>query len=307
MAEAAHNVPIAPAPHAAMAFALSLRLARLRARFGPWVLAGCLGSVAPAVRAEPPALQACFDADVKSVHRFQDAQGRWRGAAMDLTQLALQRAGLQVQWHALPWARCLRAVSDAHAPGKEGMDLLMFASRNPGRDQAMWVSRALHADEGGVWYSRTHFPQGLPLGSRADLKRFKLCGLNGGNFQWLAEWDVAGVDFKPFSPQSALWMVERGHCDLFLFAQQPVQGAARQGLLQLPSTLAFQPYPDALMVTQHLMLSRRHPQSKAWLRRLDAALAELERSGEADRLYRRYGLTGTGLTPGPVPASEGRR
>lgn len=263
------------------------------------------------VRAQAPStvLQVCFDADVKSVHRFQDPQGRWRGAAMDLTKLALHRAGIQADWHPLPWARCLRAVGQS-GPATDragGMDLLMFASRNPERDQSMWVSSPLHADAGGVWYSRRQHPEGPPLASRADLKRFKLCGLNGGNFQWLSSWDVAGVDFKPFSPQSALLMVERGHCDLFLFAQEPVLGAARLGLLQLPPSLAFQPYPDAVQVTQHLMLSRRSPQAQAWMQRIDAALAALQRSGEADRLYRSYGLPGTGLTPGPVPPSEGRR
>ncbi len=235
----------------------------------------------------------CFDVDRQSVHRYQDAAGQWHGAAFDLTRLALQRAGLQAEWLPLPWARCLREVTEYAS--RQQVEMLMFASPSPEREQALWPSAPLHADEGGVWYAKAHLPEGPAWRSRADLKRFTLCGMNGGNFQWLADWGVTGPDFKPLSLQSALLMVQRGHCELFLFARQPVEGAVRLGHLQLPDGLAFEPYPDHASVTQHLMLARGNPAAPALLARLNAALTALHRSGESERIYRRYLPGGTGL------------
>lgn len=261
-----------------------------------WLAAGAC-QAQPAEAAAP--LRLCLDERSVSVYRFRDAQGRWRGAAIELVELAAQRAGLQLEWRPLPWSRCLLEVAEyAQRRQAEG---LVYASAAPERERSMLRSLPLHANLPGVWYSRQEHPQ-PPLQQRSDLARYRLCGLRSGNFGWLAELGLDGVHSRAPSLKAALEMLQRRHCDLFLLAREPVLGAARLQQLALPEELGFQALPGAAPVTQHLMLSRAAPQARARMERLNQALEALQRSGAAERLYRQHLPEGSGLA---APFSPG--
>lgn len=263
-----------------------------------WLAAGATAAPRPAERP----VVVCFDADSHSVHRYRDAKGRWQGAAMELTRAAFERSGYRVEWQALPWARCQRdsrASLDAQGePVAPVVEVVMFASRSAARDRDWWATLPLHRDLGGVWYSRRHLPDGPRLASRADLRRFTLCGRLGGNFEWLKAHGVPDVAHRPLSVQAGLRMVEKGHCALFLFTREAVQGAARQRLLVLPASLAFEPYPDEALVSQHLMVARASPRAAQLVQDLNAALQQLHAEGVAERIYRHHQGSGTGFATG---------
>jgi polar amino acid transport system substrate-binding protein len=247
----------------------------------------------PAWATDEALVRVCYDADSSSAHRFRDERGELRGAAFELVQRAFERARLRANWLPMPWVRCQREAADASLSDRP--EVLFFGSRSAERERDLVFTRALHVDVGGVWYSRRALPKGPLLHRNADLARYRLCGKHGGNFGWLAALGVPPPEARPLTMQAALSMVMKGHCELFLFAEGPVRSAERLGQLQLPVDLAFEPYPEESRTHQHLMVARSSERADSLRERLDAALASLQQSGEADRIYQRYTGKGTGL------------
>jgi len=255
-----------------------------------------LAMLGQAAQAAPPGeapVQVCFDEADHTPYLFRDAQGRWQGATLALTRAALERAGLSVLWRPMPWPRCVREVQELAQRGQ--IELLLYASHNQERDRQFLFSRALHRVTGGVWYSRLAFPQGPRLQRLEDLGQYRLCGMHGHNYGWLAERGIGPVDSGALTLKAVLDKLVRGRCELVLSSREPVRGAAQLGFVRLAPELDFLPYPGREPVSQHLLVARSSPRASELQQRLDQALAELHSSGAAQRLYKPYLPDGTGL------------
>lgn len=260
-----------------------------------WFSLSALGVPAQAAPtpAEDAPVRICFDEADHTPYLYRDAQGRWQGATLALTRAAAERAGLSLLWRPMPWPRCLREVQEVAERGE--IELLIYGSRNQERERLFLFSLPLHRITAGVWYSRRVYPHGPPLQRLEDLAQYRLCGIHGHNYGWLAERGINGVDSGALTLKAVLEKLVRGRCELVLSSREPVRGAAQLGFVQLPNELDFLPFPGREPVSQHLLVGRGSARAAELLRRLDQALAELHASGAAQRLYRGFLPDGTGL------------
>lgn len=242
-------------------------------------------------QAAEPVVNVCFDETDHTPYAWRDAQHKWRGAALALTRAVLERADLIVEWHPLPWLRCLREVEEF--VGQGGAEMVIYASRSPERERHFLFSAPLHRVRGGVWYLRQ---AGAPrLQQLSDLGNYRLCGQRGFNYSWLTELGVRTIDTGALGLEASFEKLLRGRCQLVLGALEPVRGAAQQKFITLPADAAFMAYPGNRTVTQHALVSRGSARAEALLERFNRALAELEASGEAERIYRGFLPDGRGL------------
>lgn len=257
------------------------------------LLIGGLAAVACAAPAADDSVGVCFDEADHTPYLYRDAGRKWRGATLDLTRAALERAGLAVRWLPMPWARCVREVEEFGQRGQA--ELLLYASLNPERERKFLVSPPLHQIQGGLWYSRRQWPRAPALTNLGELGGYRLCGMFGHNYAWLAPYGVSQIDSGALNLRAVIDKLERGRCDFVLSALEPVRGADQLGFVTLPDELAFLPYPGRGPISQHLLLTRQSARAEVLQQRLSRALAELHANGEADRLYRAYLPDGTGL------------
>jgi polar amino acid transport system substrate-binding protein len=235
----------------------------------------------------------CFDEADHTPYLFRDAAGQWRGATLDLARAALARAGYTLKALPMPWLRCVREVEEFGR--RQSAEMLLYASLSPERERKFLASVPVHQIQGGFWYSARLGAQGELPRSWAGLARYRLCGMFGHNYAWLAAYGISQIDSGALNLRAVIDKLERGRCDFVLSALEPVRGAAQLGFVQLPAELSFMPYPDRGPISQHLLLTRESPRALELQRQLNQALQELQANGEADRLYRIYLPDGDGL------------
>jgi ABC-type amino acid transport substrate-binding protein len=252
---------------------------------------GCL--VANAVCVAAPLVRVCFDDADPSALVYRNAAGQLDGAALTLTREALKRAGFSPEFVGLPWVRCQREVEEFGARGQ--FELAMLASRSADREARFLLSTATHVEHGGIWYLKATHPNGFNLKSRADLINHQLCGIKGANYGWLHALGANRIDQGAIAVQAVLKKLEMRRCDAFPFSFEAAHGVGREGPMPISRMLAFEPYPDVSGFTKHILVSRASPRGSLLKEKLDSALQQLHRSGDADRIYRRYLNSGTGL------------
>ncbi|MBH9553032.1 substrate-binding periplasmic protein [Inhella gelatinilytica] len=277
----------------------SAQRSRAQGRLWVGVLAAWLGTSA-GVWADPPGAETasvgvCFDEADHTPYLYRDSEQQWRGAALDLTRLALERAGYTVRWLPMPWVRCVREVESFGSRGQA--EVLLYASLNAEREAQFLSTRPLHRVQGGLWYSRRYWPRPPALSNMKGLFSSRLCGMHGHNYAWLAEFGITRVDSGARDLRAAVEKLERGRCDFVLSALEPVRGAGQLGFVSLPDELAFIPYPGRGPVNQHVLITRQSGRSAELHQRLNQALAELQQNGVAEQTYRVYLPDGTGLKP----------
>ncbi|MBB5206356.1 polar amino acid transport system substrate-binding protein [Inhella inkyongensis] len=251
------------------------------------------GLAAAAAVAQADTVGVCFDEADHTPYLFRDATGQWRGATLDLARAALARAGYTLKALPMPWSRCVREVEEFGS--RRSAEMLLYASLNPERERKFLASVPVHQIQGGFWYSSRHRPQADLPRSWVELARYRLCGMFGHNYAWLAGYGISQIDSGALNLRAVLEKLERGRCDFVLSALEPVRGAAQLGFVQLPAELAFLPYPDRGPISQHLLLTRQSPRVADLHSRLNQALQALQANGEADRIYQGYLPDGDGL------------
>jgi polar amino acid transport system substrate-binding protein len=279
---------------------------RGRGRVGLTLL-GLLLAAGAARAAEPsPAdeVQICFSDTDSTPYVHRNARKDWEGAALDLVRAAFERAGLRPHFTGLPWARCVREVKGFDQ--RRVFEAMMPGSRSADREAEYLLSAPLHFEHGGVWYPKARFPDGPRLVSRADLAHYQLCGMHGSNFYWLERWGVKAIDTQALSVQAVLDKLEKGRCELFPASREIPLTSAEARRAFISPALAFEPYPDESEFSRHVLFTRSGERGAALRARFNEALIALHRSGEADRIYRRYLPFGTSvhaedLAPAKLP------
>lgn len=250
------------------------------------------------------AVQVCFSDTDSTPFVHRNAQKEWEGAALDLVRAAFERAGLRPRFTGLPWARCVREVQGFDQ--RQGFEAMMPGSRSADREAEYLLSAPLHFEHGGVWYAKARFPDGPHLDSRRELARYQLCGMRGANYAWLATWGVKAIDAQALSVQAVLDKLEKQRCELFPASREIPLTSAEARRAFISPALAFEPYPDETEFSRHVLFTRSGTRGAELRARFNEALIALHRSGEADRIYRRYLPFGTSvhaddLAPAKLP------
>lgn len=253
-----------------------------------------IAALAPLGAGAAPALpqdlvvQVCDDAAEWPPYSFYERQHgperkteRVVGAAVDVLDRILGAAGLRYQLVLLPWKRCQLGIEAGT------YHLALNASYSDERARTYWLTRPYYSLHSNYYYSRRTHPAGLTLTSVRDLRRLRVCGLNGYNYSTYGL-GHGQIDLTSTSHAQALRKLQRDRCDVFIEKREIVEGlalidAAVATELRDPQ-LASAMLPGVAPTPFHMIVTRAEPWGQALTALIDAGISRLADSGELSAL-----------------------
>ena len=206
------------------------------------------------------------------------------GFSVDVIASIFKKANLSFSIELLPWARCQAEVANGLK-----YQMTLAASYNEERAKTYHLSRAYYRTTNYYFYSRTAHPTGLKIDSVADLKKYKVCGLFGYNYETYGL-PPGSVDqgTKNFSALT-LKMLHADRCDLFLEKYEVMAGFAATGQDFLSDkNLGRAPVPGMAPTKFYMMISRQSEHASELLKLINDGLAEMESSGLLEEMRKKY-------------------
>ena len=182
----------------------------------------------------------------------------------------------------IPWPRC---VAVATIGSEYGMVLNM--SYNVERTRSFLFSRPYYATTSYYYYSRRNYPKGLPIGAAADLGKYKVCGVQGYNYEGYGlaagEVDQGAKDFS-----ALINKVKLGRCALFLEKDEVMMAYAAIGKNYLADPdIAKAPIPGMKPDLFYFGISKRYAHADEVLALIDGELQQMEANGRLAELWRK--------------------
>ncbi len=213
------------------------------------------------------------------------------GYSVDIIKEIFAARGIAFKLTLLPWARCLDEV----ASGKKYQMALNLVGTAE-RDKKYWMTNTYYSIRDYYFYSRKHYPQGLPIKSMADLHNYKVCGI--------LNYDHSNMGFKPGEiDQSAtsygmiITKMHLNRCTLFISQYEGMLGFSFIGQSYFDDPdLGYAPVPGFRPASFKMAISRKMAQGEQLRDLVDAELAKMAASGRLASMWLRY------LPPAPPPA-----
>ena len=204
------------------------------------------------------------------------------GYAVAVIHDIFSRHGVDYTIDLIPWPRCVAVTT----LGKEfGMVLNM--SYNVERTKSFLFSRPYYATTAYYYYSRHNYPKGLPISTAADIKKYRVCGVQGYNYEGygLAPGDV-DQGAKNFS--ALISKVKLGRCALFLEKDEVMTAYAAIGKNYLADPdIGKAPVPGMKPNLFYYGISKRYAHADEVLAIIDDELLQMEQNGRLAELWRK--------------------
>lgn len=218
------------------------------------------------------------------------------GYSAEMLQLSLERKGLRHTFDMLPWKRCTESV-------RLGMhDMMTDLAGNAERSKTYLVSKPYYSQH-LVYFYDTSRPRPA-VETAADLKKFRLCGINGYTYAAFglssAQMDTGSQDLM-----QSLLKLKNNRCDAVPERLEIALGYQALGKVDFKVFgIGYGALPDLAPSPFHMMVSRNVPYAAELLEVLNEGIDTLGRSGEAKRLAAKYGIADPGLGKPPRRASN---
>ncbi|MFC4159355.1 substrate-binding periplasmic protein [Chitinimonas lacunae] len=242
-------------------------------------------------------LLACDDINQWPPYTYRD-NGALIGYSVDVLQQIAHAQQWRVQIDLLPWERCLNAVRAGQ------YHLALNASDNQQRRRHYLMTRPYYFTHSVYFYSRRHHSE-LDIHQLADLRRYRLCGLFGYNYEpyGLSTHDL---DLGTTRFPQLIAKLHLGRCDLFVEKREIIVGFSltdpeMNALLRDPQ-LQQRPLPGVAPTGFHMLISRRIQAAETLHAILEQGLDDMARRGRLTRLLRRYGVENQ-----PIPEGMDRK
>lgn len=204
------------------------------------------------------------------------------GFAVDVIDDIFNRHGIDYSVDLIPWSRCL-AVSSL------GRDYAMVfnLSYNAERAKAFLLSRPYYATTSYYYYSRRNHPKGLAINSLADLKKYRVCGVQGYNYDGYGL-SSGEVDQGARSFTALISKVKLGRCALFPEKDEVMMGYAAIGKDYLSDPdIGKAPIPGMKPDLFYFGVAKRYAHAEEVHAMIDAALVQMESNGRLAELWRK--------------------
>lgn len=183
----------------------------------------------------------------------------------------------------LPWKRALNELETG-----ENYDMVLSATITPERLEKFYLSEPYYETHEHIYYSKTRYPNGPEVASKADLKKFKpifLRGSNWGNFGYTDE-EVHEVSTQ----QQIFMMLAAERAELTCTSFELIQGKLRvDPTFIIDPVIAHQPIPDFPTSKFHMMFTKNE-KGKALKEIVDQGIAEMKANGKLVEYLKAYGL-----------------
>lgn len=204
------------------------------------------------------------------------------GFAVDVVSAIFEKAAIKFTIELLPWARCQREVAEG------GFQMALNPSYSSERARLFFLTRPYYKTTSYYFYSKKSRPDGLDIKGPADLRKYRICGLLGYNYETYGLKN-ADIDLGAKNFPGIIAKLHANRCDLFVEKYEIIAGFSAIGQSFLDDdSLGRAPLPGVPATNFHMMVSRRYAKGERLVHLLDRGLDEMESNGQLATLLGRY-------------------
>lgn len=237
--------------------------------------------------AEPRVVRACDNDQDYPPFRWQQRQPDGRveihGLGYSLLRQIFTKHGWRLELDLVPLKRCLHEVENGTR-----YQLLVSGSPNAEREKKFLLTMPYEYVSFHAFYLRSRFPNAAPARSKADLQRWRVCGIAGHNFA-MFELKPEQIDSGPENFAAAFQLLRLGRCDVFPYNYQTVQALPLIGQNVLGSgEFASAELRDVPRSPMLMLISRHYRFGQTLQTLIDSELKAMEASGELAEWQRKF-------------------
>ena len=218
------------------------------------------------------------------------------GYSAETLKRSLARKGLSYTIDMIPWRRCMEFV-------KTGVyDMMTDVSTNENRDRDYLVSQPYYAMHLVYFYDKDRPKPDVQ--SAADLKKFRVCGVNGYNY---APFGLvpADMDVGSQSLTQSYQKLKLNRCDVMTERLEIALGYKFLEVADFEKqNIGVEPVPNLPLSAFHMMVSRNVSYGNELLKLLNEGIESLKKSGEATGLANKYSIPGVKPTLVPTKTNN---
>jgi polar amino acid transport system substrate-binding protein len=231
----------------------------------------------------------CDDAAEFPPYTFYKREGTRKtqtvtGITYDVAATILARHKLKFRVQLIPWKRC-------EEEAKLGLYAMTLSGAFSAKRAAAFYMIGPHSQVRHYYfYSRERHPDGLDIRNLADLRKYRICGINGYNSEAAYNLPNGFMDMGSTDFESLVNKILLGRCDLFLEGLEIMQGFSLVGHPFLEDLrLSGKPVPMSNPTASfYFMVSRQHPLGSALAVLFKRELEQITESGELKAIRERY-------------------
>jgi polar amino acid transport system substrate-binding protein len=205
------------------------------------------------------------------------------GYSVELIRTIFDKKGIKNEIKLMPWARCVEELKTG-----KSYQMALNASYNADRAKVYNLSSKTYTMTNYYFYSKKHHPEGIAIKELADLKKYKVCGVNGYNYEPYG-FKKGDMDQGAHDIGVLVSKIHEGRCDLFLEKYEVLKGFGAVGQNFFANTdFAASPVPGMAGTEFYMMMSKGYEQAEALKKAVNDGIAEMQASGELDKLLKKY-------------------
>jgi polar amino acid transport system substrate-binding protein len=233
----------------------------------------------------PRHLKACGDINEFPPYTFfqrEDGKitGQIAGFNHDYLAALLTPSQRDVQISLIPWKRCLVLA----AAGQ--FDLVLDSSGQAERQRDFFVAQSHYSIRPIMMFSKE---MAAPNGTAPeDIADYSRCEVLGWDYSGYNAPTLHGQVMRPSTLDGALRMLKIGRCQIMVHNLELVLGMRQVGKEALLEGLDWKYLHWLPSYELHLAVSRKLPHALALVQLLDQRRLQMRRSGETDKILKRY-------------------
>lgn len=214
------------------------------------------------------------------------------GYAVAVIHEIFTRRAVEYRIDMIPWPRCMAVATLGKQYG-----MVLNLSYNEERTRSFLLSRPYYATTSYYYYSRRNHPHGLAIASVADVRKYRVCGVQGYNYEGYGL--AAGeVDQGAKNFPALISKMQLGRCALFLEKGEVMAGYAAIGKDYLADPdIGKAPIPGMKPDQFYFGISKRFARAEEIRMLINEELQLMEANGKLAELWRKASA------PGGKPAS----
>ena len=205
------------------------------------------------------------------------------GFSVDIIHEIFDKNGIAFSVQLIPWARCQKNVHF----GKD-YQMALNVSYNKERAEKYIFSKAYYTTSSYYFYSKKNNPNGLQINHVDDLKKYKVCGVLGYNYETYG-FPSGSIDQGAKGFNALIAMIHYQRCTLFIEKYEILAGFKAIGDDYLADKdLGYHNIPGVESTSFYMIISKNYQYGKALKDLIDNGIDELKLSGKLDQILKKY-------------------
>lgn len=189
----------------------------------------------------------------------------------------------------IPWPRCLAVVTI----GKQ-YAMVLNMSHNAERAKNFLFSRPYYATTAYYYYSKRNNPKGLQIFGPADIRKYRVCGVQGYNYEGYGM-KPGEVDQGAKGFSALISKVQLGRCGVFLEKDEVMTAYAAIGKNYLADPdIGKAPIPGMKPNLFYFAISKRFERAEELRAIIDEELLHMEASGKLGDMWKKANAAASG-------------